>query len=55
MEIVQSGSSDATVATLKVETMGEGSTGFQVNVLKMEDDNGDPMHPQAVTGSLTIC
>lgn len=55
MGVIQSNASDATIATLKVETISEGSTNFHVEAFKLDDDKGDSIQLQVVTGSLTIC
>ena len=55
MGVIQSGASDSTLATLTVEGLSKGSTDFHINVVQMDDDSGNLIVPQIVTGTLTIC
>ncbi len=55
LKLAQTGATSITLATLRVDGLRDGAAEFQVRVLRMDDDNGDPMTPRAAVVRLPVC
>ncbi len=53
--LVEVGAASSTLATLSIEGLAEGTTEIRVQILKMDDDDGNPMHPGIAAGEATVC
>ena len=53
--LVEVGAASSTLATLSTEGLAEGTTEIRVQILKMDDDDGNPMHPGIAAGEATVC
>ncbi|MFQ5874597.1 MAG: PKD domain-containing protein, partial [Dehalococcoidia bacterium] len=51
---VRSGATDITLAILNVEGLVEGSTDVRPEVIEMDDDDGNPIGPQVLGGTLAV-
>lgn len=53
--LVEVGVASSTLATLSIEGLAEGTTEIRVQILKMDDDDGNPIHPGIATGEAIVC
>jgi hypothetical protein len=53
--LIERGATQATLATLRVQGQAVGTTKVHLQVVKMDDDDGNPMQPQVMPGSVTVC
>lgn len=53
-ERVQSGAEDVVLATVTIRGESDGISDLEVDVLRMDDDSGDPVEPATTAGRLTV-
>lgn len=55
LRVVEVGDAESTLATVTVEGAAKGATSIELSIIRMDDDNGDPMTPQVYSGTVTVC
>lgn len=53
--LIERGATQATLATLRVQGHDAGTTKVHLQVVKMDDDDGNPMQPRVMPGTVTVC
>ena len=52
--IVEAGAVDSTLATLTVYGDKKGSTDVLINILRLDDEGGNPINPAVLTGTVSV-
>jgi hypothetical protein len=52
--LVQSGAANITLADVGVKALAEGVTSVSLSVIRLDDDMGEPISPQVISGTITV-